>query len=166
MISFSATKHWIIRELIELEETFVRFNSNWNSLIDMGIYLKVYLHFTYLIGNHVGHAVMRVIHTTLCPATSQSLLLWFQGSSCESCSPGYTRFSPEGGSETLCVPCNCNSQSNPVCDSVTGECYCTRNSTGSNCDKCLEGFYGDPTQTPEGKFAPAALQTSPNRNAK
>lgn len=47
-----------------------------------------------------------------------------------------------------CVPCECNGNVDPSepghCDPVTGECLkCLRNTAGTHCERCADGFYGD-----------------------
>ena len=44
-----------------------------------------------------------------------------------------------------CIECDCNNLS-VSCDTPSGNCTnCTGNSQGSNCEKCMPGYYGDPT---------------------
>lgn len=44
------------------------------------------------------------------------------------------------------VPCNCHRHSD-ICDRETGVCQnCQHNTTGSQCQRCLPGFYGDATR--------------------
>ncbi|XP_049762590.1 laminin subunit alpha-1 [Schistocerca cancellata] len=41
-------------------------------------------------------------------------------------------------------PCQCNNRSS-ICDIETGYCLnCSENTSGPHCDRCAEGFYGDP----------------------
>ncbi|XP_072344424.1 multiple epidermal growth factor-like domains protein 9 isoform X1 [Scyliorhinus torazame] len=75
---------------------------------------------------------------------------------CDQCNPGY--FGPDCGectdsyynSDSICVRCECNNNTNanskqPICDSKSGHCLsCTLNTTGFNCEKCAEGYVGDP----------------------
>ena len=68
----------------------------------------------------------------------------YQGSSCMECARGFARVS-----DNVLDPCNrceCNNQSLD-CDPNTGECLdCQGNTEGFNCDRCIPGYYGDPTR--------------------
>uniref|UniRef100_A0A8C0BVD9 Laminin subunit alpha-2 n=1 Tax=Buteo japonicus TaxID=224669 RepID=A0A8C0BVD9_9AVES len=62
-----------------------------------------------------------------------------------SCWPRYRRVN---GTifDGVCAPCTCFGHAE-LCDDITGECLdCKHNTGGSYCDKCLPGFYGDPTK--------------------
>lgn len=46
-----------------------------------------------------------------------------------------------------CQKCNCNGHGDPrlgYCNSTTGACFCLNNTMGTNCEKCIEGYYGNP----------------------
>ncbi|KAM6279709.1 laminin subunit alpha-2 [Porphyrio hochstetteri] len=69
----------------------------------------------------------------------------YDGTSCESCWPRHRRVNGTifGG---VCAPCTCFGHAES-CDDITGECLdCKHNTGGSYCDRCLPGFYGDPTK--------------------
>ncbi|MGH0165363.1 UNVERIFIED_CONTAM: hypothetical protein FKN15_053664 [Acipenser sinensis] len=66
----------------------------------------------------------------------------YVGQFCEFCAPGYKRETPSGGPFTRCVPCTCNQHG--VCDGETGLCQCRDNTVGSTCERCADGFYGNP----------------------
>ncbi|NWJ04763.1 LAMA2 protein, partial [Crypturellus undulatus] len=69
----------------------------------------------------------------------------YDGTSCESCWPLHRRVNGTifGG---VCEPCTCFGHAE-LCDDITGECLnCKHNTGGSYCDRCLPGFYGDPTK--------------------
>ncbi|XP_006926219.1 laminin subunit alpha-2 isoform X1 [Pteropus alecto] len=69
----------------------------------------------------------------------------YTGSSCESCWPRHRRVNGTifGG---ICEPCQCFGHAES-CDDITGECLNCRDHTGGPyCNKCLPGFYGDPTK--------------------
>ncbi|XP_061424116.1 basement membrane-specific heparan sulfate proteoglycan core protein isoform X6 [Lethenteron reissneri] len=77
-----------------------------------------------------------------CPAA-------YTGLSCQDCAAGYTR---TGGGLYLglCEMCDCNGHSDS-CDPETASCSsCQHHTTGSSCERCEPGYYGDATQgTPE-----------------
>lgn len=66
-----------------------------------------------------------------------------QGTHCEFCVPG------SFGNATIadgCKPCQCNGHADPgqhLCDMATGKCFCTDNTMGYNCDKCMPGLKGN-----------------------
>jgi hypothetical protein len=46
-----------------------------------------------------------------------------------------------------CQPCHCNGQAHmnkESCDSNSGKCFCTDFTEGHNCERCMDGFHGDP----------------------
>ncbi|XP_036103655.1 laminin subunit alpha-2 [Molossus molossus] len=69
----------------------------------------------------------------------------YTGYSCESCLPRHRRINATifGG---ICEPCQCFGHAES-CDDITGECLnCKDHTGGPYCNKCLPGFYGDPTK--------------------
>ncbi|XP_004673900.1 PREDICTED: laminin subunit alpha-2 isoform X2 [Condylura cristata] len=69
----------------------------------------------------------------------------YAGSSCESCWPRHRRVNGTlvGG---ICEPCQCFGHADS-CDDITGECLnCKDHTGGLYCNRCLPGFYGDPTK--------------------
>src|SRR6218665_3334609 len=77
-----------------------------------------------------------------------------QGQFCESCAPGFTRLNPGAGLFSPCVRCFCNNhqQDGSSCDPDTGACNCTHNTTGINCQLCLNGFFGYPASGRPGRL--------------
>ncbi|NXT10478.1 LAMC2 protein, partial [Prunella fulvescens] len=68
------------------------------------------------------------------------------GASCEYCADGY--FGDPAASQP-CQPCQCNGNVEPNavgnCDRQTGECLkCIHNTAGFYCDRCKDGFFGNP----------------------
>ena len=72
------------------------------------------------------------------------------GLRCEQCDSGFFG-DPTGnttGTPTQCSDCLCNGNIDPSvpgsCDTVSGECVlCTGNTTGAQCERCADGYYGD-----------------------
>ncbi|KAK3888300.1 hypothetical protein Pcinc_007633, partial [Petrolisthes cinctipes] len=68
----------------------------------------------------------------------------YSGLSCESCERGYRRANNTvyGGG---CLPCDCNGHVD-TCDPFTGACgECLHNTMGEHCERCVAGYFGDPT---------------------
>ncbi|XP_016298992.1 laminin subunit gamma-3-like [Sinocyclocheilus anshuiensis] len=65
----------------------------------------------------------------------------FTGQFCERCAPGFTRETPNGGTFSPCVPCNCNQHG--TCHAETGVCDCRDFTTGRYCDLFEDGYYGN-----------------------
>ncbi|XP_051697393.2 laminin subunit gamma-1 isoform X1 [Oryctolagus cuniculus] len=72
------------------------------------------------------------------------------GKRCELCDDGYFG-DPlgRGGPVRLCRPCQCSDNVDPNavgnCDRSTGECLkCIYNTAGFYCDRCKDGFFGNP----------------------
>lgn len=70
----------------------------------------------------------------------------YVGCQCDQCDRGYfgQPLSPGRG----CYNCSCTNNGPPGdldnCDKVTGECkVCLYNTSGDQCDRCADGFYGD-----------------------
>ncbi|KAM5148303.1 laminin subunit gamma-1 [Mantella aurantiaca] len=80
------------------------------------------------------------------------------GKRCELCDDGYFG-DPlgENGAPRSCRACECNTNIDPNavgnCDRLTGECLkCIYNTAGFYCDRCRDGFYGNPLgPTPDQK---------------
>lgn len=73
------------------------------------------------------------IEQCICP-------IGYESTSCERCSPGYTK-----NEEGLCVRCQCNGHANEcIILNKQQKCVdCLHNTMGEHCDKCRPGFYGD-----------------------
>ncbi|KAL8174640.1 UNVERIFIED_CONTAM: Laminin subunit gamma-3 [Gekko kuhli] len=86
-----------------------------------------------------------------------------RGRLCELCDDGFFG-DPLGRNGPIrpCSPCACNDNVdlNAVgnCDPVLGRCLrCLYNTAGEHCERCPEGFYGDPlASSPARKCAPCA----------
>nr|CAD7455143.1 unnamed protein product [Timema tahoe] len=76
----------------------------------------------------------------------------YNSTSCQDPSIGFYRYYDNNSITSTIViqllgearPCECNNRSK-VCDIETGHCLnCTANTGGPNCERCGEGYYGDP----------------------
>ncbi|KGL99607.1 Laminin subunit gamma-2, partial [Charadrius vociferus] len=85
------------------------------------------------------------------------------GSNCEYCADGY--FGDPAASRP-CRPCQCNGNVEPNavgnCDRRTGECLkCIYNTAGFYCDRCKDGFFGNPlAPSPTDKCRPCACDSA------
>ncbi|XP_062396596.1 laminin subunit beta-2 [Sardina pilchardus] len=71
-------------------------------------------------------------HTGQCPCRPGAM-----GRQCSDCQPGQWGF-------PSCRPCQCNGHADS-CDSYTGACHQCRDYTdGYQCERCMNGFYGNP----------------------
>uniref|UniRef100_UPI00358F3273 laminin-like protein epi-1 n=1 Tax=Myxine glutinosa TaxID=7769 RepID=UPI00358F3273 len=73
----------------------------------------------------------------------------YSGAQCNVCAPGYSGNPTYLGGK--CVQCNCNGNTNPMdqapCDPNTGNCLrCLYHTTGPQCERCEDGYYGDATR--------------------
>ncbi|XP_066248696.1 laminin subunit gamma-1-like [Euwallacea similis] len=66
----------------------------------------------------------------------------YVGQFCESCESGYRYIPAMGGPFMNCILCDCNNHAS-ICDSETGKCIRQHNTSGTNCDLCTRGFYGN-----------------------
>ncbi|XP_072040765.1 basement membrane-specific heparan sulfate proteoglycan core protein-like [Amphiura filiformis] len=86
----------------------------------------------------------------------------YTGQSCEECAPGYSRVQNNQYLGT-CVGCFCNGYSDQ-CDPNTGRClYCQANTEGDQCERCIAGYYGDPTSNIPCLPCPCPLESGDNQ---
>ncbi|XP_066911984.1 basement membrane-specific heparan sulfate proteoglycan core protein-like [Clytia hemisphaerica] len=84
----------------------------------------------------------------------------YTGLSCEKCSRGFTKIINDLG-QSKCEKCLCNGHATD-CDGKTGKCIkCKHHTTGDRCDKCVDGYYGNPVKGQCKKCAcPLPIQTN------
>nr|XP_015798708.2 laminin subunit gamma-3 [Nothobranchius furzeri] len=63
------------------------------------------------------------------------------GQFCERCTQGFTREDSSRGLLSACVPCNCHHHG--PCHPETGACECSDFTSGTTCEHCLDGYYGN-----------------------
>uniref|UniRef100_A0A1I8BF69 LAMA2 n=1 Tax=Meloidogyne hapla TaxID=6305 RepID=A0A1I8BF69_MELHA len=90
----------------------------------------------------------------------------FDGNSCERCQLGYRRVNNQLF-DGICKKCECQGHSQE-CDPFNGKCLnCQHNTTGSRCEQCLPGFYGNPSLGGVlGQCRPCACPTVENPRSK
>ncbi|XP_049530280.1 laminin subunit alpha-1 [Anopheles darlingi] len=91
---------------------------------------------------HAAHAAQGLVERCECPRG-------YKGSSCEECGFGYVRIYETSVTHeriASCVPCSmCNGHA-ASCDLETGACgTCLHQTVGTNCERCLPGYYGNAT---------------------
>ncbi|CAD5206351.1 unnamed protein product [Bursaphelenchus okinawaensis] len=89
----------------------------------------------------------------------------FHGSSCEACDVGFRRVNNRI-QDGVCEKCNCQDHTDQ-CDPYTGHCInCLHNTTGTQCEHCLPGYYGNPALGGlEGACQPCACPTVENSHS-
>ncbi|XP_078729473.1 basement membrane-specific heparan sulfate proteoglycan core protein isoform X6 [Lampetra fluviatilis] len=133
-----ATREHLLMALADVDAILVRasFSTDTASASIGGVSLE-----TAVPGDTGGARALQVEQCS-CPAA-------YTGLSCQDCAAGYTR---TGGGLYLglCEMCDCNGHSDS-CDPETASCSsCQHHTTGSSCERCEPGYYGDATQgTPE-----------------
>ncbi|XP_052278966.1 laminin subunit beta-1-like [Dreissena polymorpha] len=77
---------------------------------------------------------------------------------CEQCQPGFYGF-------PYCRACDCNGNAE-TCDDLTGACHnCTDYTAGERCERCLDGYYGDPRLNVREPCRPCMCPKGPNHPA-
>lgn len=117
---------------------------------------------SYNITIKTGLRPVRNVEYCTCP-------LQYSGQFCQNCNGGFTRAPGSSDSTFSCIGCKCNNHSK-ICNPMNGTCGdCQHNTDGPNCNKCVVGFYGDPTRGKEddckGCACPGGIQ-APNQFAR
>ncbi|XP_043914324.1 laminin subunit gamma-3 isoform X2 [Protopterus annectens] len=118
---------------------FHRMLSNLSALkigIPTSPHYTIYLKKVILDSARLGHLSPAVwVEDCICPEG-------YIGQFCEHCAPGYKKNVPCSGTFAQCIPCTCNQHG--TCDPETGVCFCLHNTVGPSCERCQEGFFGNP----------------------
>ena len=93
---------------------------------------------SYNITIKTGLREVRNVEYCTCP-------LQYSGQFCQNCNDGFSKVSTTVGSPFSCTACKCNNHSKS-CDPNNGTCFdCMHKTKGSYCEKCVAGYYGNPT---------------------
>ncbi|KAF7990369.1 hypothetical protein HCN44_000174 [Aphidius gifuensis] len=83
----------------------------------------------------------------------------YAGFSCENCAWGYAKIITNSSSYNNhheCIKCDCNNHAG-TCDLFLGQCeVCEHHTIGIKCERCVSGFYGDPTRGSSSDCKPCA----------
>ncbi|CAH1787412.1 unnamed protein product [Owenia fusiformis] len=141
-VNFTTNRGATYREMLQLlaDLKAIRIRGKYSNVSNVNVDIYYAQMFFSVRDNSTGAAIVNNVEQCVCPIA-------YMGQFCEQCAPGYRRKILNGGPYSECIPCDCNGHSTETsCDVETGTCYCAHNTTGTHCEKCVEGFFGTPTE--------------------
>lgn len=132
------------------------------SEFDLQLVLSSLTSFSILVNFNVDVLLSRISFETAVETSGSSIQvswveacecpLGYSGLSCEKCAGGYTRTW-----NNTCELCECNGFS-ATCHPESGVCTnCTQRTAGPDCEKCQQGFFGDPPRNVSCEPCPCPL---------
>ncbi|GAB6030676.1 hypothetical protein CHUAL_007531 [Chamberlinius hualienensis] len=136
MVTLQRVQHILIRATERTD-----FTSTWLTNVSVDV----------VAASNTPYSSVIAIGIEICQCPPQ-----YNGTSCQDPANGYYRFRKNDSLDSkdildlvgVALPCPCNGRSKD-CDKETGICKnCQYNTSGNYCERCADGFYGDPALGP------------------